>query len=39
MEHLTKPIMAKLFEIKLAVEQMNAGIGGFQLLDFYYNGA
>ena len=26
MEHLTKPIMAKLFEIKLAVEQMNAGI-------------
>ena len=26
MEHLTKPVMAKLFEIKLAVEQMNAGI-------------
>ena len=26
MEHLTKPVMTKLFEIKLAVEQMNAGI-------------
>ena len=26
MEHLSKPVMAKLFEIKLAVEQMNAGI-------------